>query len=185
MGKCGEMKRVRLSSKVRRAFPGSSRGFVLIEALIAIALIGIVVVAILGALSTTSKTVSLADERTTAESLARMQMEYIKGQGYNSTGSLLTLPTYQKIGNIPQGYSIWSVASNSSTIVISANIVGIPWDSQNNKPAGKDDGLQKIALVIKHKDPANQDKIIYTFVNTNPYWANGANITLEAYKVNR
>jgi hypothetical protein len=63
--------------------------------------------------------------------------------------------------------------------------VGIPWDSQNNKPAGKDDGLQKIALVIKHKDPANQDKIIYTFVNTNPYWATGANITLEAYKVNR
>jgi prepilin-type N-terminal cleavage/methylation domain-containing protein len=174
-----------LNNRAKRAFPGSSRGFTLIEVLIAIALIGIVSVAILGAISTSSKTVSLADERTTAESLARKQMEYIKGQGYNSTGSLVNLPTYQKIGGIPQGYSIWSVASNSSTIVISANIVGIPWDSQTNRPASKDDGLQKISLVIKHTDPANQNKIIYTFVNNNPYWATGANITLEAYKVNR
>ena len=52
-------------------------------------------------------------------------------------------------------------------------------------PVDKDNGLQKIALVIKHKDTANQVKVIYTFVNNNPYWANGVQITLEGYKVDR
>ncbi len=177
------MKRIRLSSRVRRAFPGSSRGFVLIEALIAIALIGIVVVAILGALSTTSNVLIIADERTTAESLARMQMEYVKNQGYNPASVLNNNnPTYQKISNIPAGYSIWSVNRTGGIV---ADIVGIPWDSKNNKLADKDIGLQKIALVIKHKDKQNQIKVIYTFVNNNPNWATGANITLEAYKVDR
>jgi prepilin-type N-terminal cleavage/methylation domain-containing protein len=180
--KYGKMKMVRLNSRARRAFPGSSRGFTLIEVLIAVALIGIVAIAILGALSTSSKTVSLADERTTAESLARRQIESIKSQGYNSTESVLNEPIYQKIGGIPAGYSIWSV--NYAGAVV-ANIVGIPWDSQNNRPATKDAGLQKIALVIKYTDTANQVKVIYTFVNTNPYWAYNVPITLEAYKANR
>jgi hypothetical protein len=66
--------------------------------------------------------------------------------------------------------------------------VGIPWDSKNNKPVvDKDIGIQKIALVIKHKDKENpnQDDVIYTFINNNPNWATGANITLEGYKVDR
>jgi type II secretory pathway pseudopilin PulG len=171
------MKRVRLNSRTRKAFPGSSRGFIFIEVLIAIALIGIVAVAILGALSTSSKVLSIADERTVAESLARRQMEYVKNQGYSSTESVLNEPVYQKIGGIPEGYSIWSV-NRAGAIV--EDIVGIPWDSEHNKQANKDIGLQKIALVIKH-----QDKVIYTFINKNFYWAYNVEITLEAYKVNR
>jgi prepilin-type N-terminal cleavage/methylation domain-containing protein len=182
MRKCRKMKKLRLNCRARRAFQGSSRGFTLLEVLISIALIGIVAVAILSALSTSSKVVSSADERTTAESLARRQIEYVKSQDYNSTESVLNETIYQKISDIPAGYSIWSV--NRAGAVI-ANIVGIPWDSQNNKPADKDAGLQKIALVIKHKDTANQDKTIYTFINTNSYWAYNVPITLEAYKVNR
>lgn len=174
------MKRVRLNSKVRKAFQGRSRGFILIEVLIAIALIGIVAVAILGALSTSSKVLTIADERTTAESLARRQMEYVKNQGYSSTES--DEPVYQKIGGIPEGYSIWSVNRAGTTV---EDIIGIPWDSETNKPADKDIGLQKIALVIKHKDKTNQDKVIYTFINKNFNWAYNVEITLEAYKVNR
>ncbi|MGA8848400.1 MAG: type II secretion system protein [Dehalococcoidia bacterium] len=177
------MKRVRLNSQVRKAFRGRSRGFTLVEVLVAIALIGIVSVAILGALSTSSKVLSIADERTTAESLARRQMEYIKNQGYNAASVLNNNnPTYQKISDIPAGYSVWSYNRTGGKV---ANIVGIPWDSQNNKPADKDAGLQKIALVITHNDTANQEKVIYTFVNNNTNWANGANITLESYKVDR
>jgi prepilin-type N-terminal cleavage/methylation domain-containing protein len=176
---CRRMKRVKLNSQVKKTFQGSSRGFVLLEVLIAIAILGIIAVTFLGALSTTSKTVIVADERTTAESLARRQIEDVKNQIYNSAPDG-GVATYSKIANIPAGYSIWSIASTTSTVVISANIVGIPWDSQNNRAAGQDAGLQKIALVIEHNG-----KMIYTFVNTNPYWATGANITLEAYKVNR
>jgi type II secretory pathway pseudopilin PulG len=173
------MKKLRLNSKVRKAFQGRSRGFILIEVLIAIALIGIVAVAILGALATSSKVLSIADERTTAESLARRQMEDVKSQSYNPAPAG-GVATYSKIPNIPAGYSIWSVNRAGGLV---ADIVGIPWDSQNNKPIGpvdEDKGLQKIALVIKH-----QDKVIYTFINNNLYWAYHVEITLEAYKVNR
>ncbi|HEY4712142.1 MAG TPA: type II secretion system protein [Dehalococcoidia bacterium] len=177
------MKRVRLSSQVRRAFQGSSRGFSLIEVLIAIVLIGIVAIAILSALSTISTTLVVADERTTAESLARRQMEYVKNQVYNPASALNNYnPTYQKISGIPEGYSLWSV---NSTGVLVAEIIGIPWDSEINRPVDTDNGLQKVALVIIHKDKQNQDKVIYTFINDNPYWAYDVEITLEGYKVDR
>ncbi len=177
------MKKLRLSNQGGRAFQGKSRGFILIEVLIAIALIGIVAIAILGALSTSSKVLSIADERTTAESLARRQMEYVKSQGYNPASVLNNNnPTYEKISGIPEGYSIWSVNRNGEVV---EDIVGIPWDSENNKPMDTDKGLQMIALVIKHKDTANQDKVIYTFINKNSYWAYNVEITLEGYKVDR
>lgn len=76
------MKKLRLNSQVRRAFRGRSRGFSLIEVSIAIALIGIVVVGILSALSYASMVLIIADRRATAESLAKSQIEYIKNQPY-------------------------------------------------------------------------------------------------------
>ena len=67
------MKKLRLDSKIRKACQGSSRGFTMIEVVIAIALIGIIGVAVLNALSTASMALIIADERATAESLARSQ----------------------------------------------------------------------------------------------------------------
>jgi hypothetical protein len=78
--------------------------------------------------------------------------------------------------------SLWSVNITGGIV---EEIVGIPWDSENNKPADMDNGLQKISLVIIHKDKHNQDKVIYTFINDNPYWADGVEIILEGYKVDR
>lgn len=175
------MKKLRLSSQARRAFQGSSRGFTLIEVLLAIALLGVIAIAFMSALSTASTVLIVADERTTAESLARRQMEYVKSQGYRPE-SVVTDPIYQKIGGIPEGYSIWSVNRDGEIV---ADIVGIPWDSESNKPVDTDIGLQKIALVLIHKDRENRDKVIYTFINDNPYWAPGVEITLEGYKVDR
>jgi len=175
------MKKLRLNSQARRAFQGSSRGFTLIEVLLAIALLGVIAIAFMSALSTASTVLIIADERTTAESLARRQMEYVKGQGYKAE-SAVTDPIYQKIGGIPEGYSIYSVNRYGVPV---EEIIGIPWDSESNKPVDTDIGLQKIALVIKHKDRENQDKVIYTFINGNSYWADGVQITLEGYKVDR
>jgi prepilin-type N-terminal cleavage/methylation domain-containing protein len=179
------MKKLRLDSQVREAFRGRSRGLTMIEVLIAIAILGIISITFLSALSTSSLSVGLADERTVAESLARRQMEYVKNQGYNPASVLNNNnPTYQKITGIPEGYSVWSVNRTGGVV---ADIVGIPWDSESNMWVVKDIGLQKISLVIKHKDRENpaQDKVIYTFVNNNPVWATNVTITLEGYKVDR
>jgi prepilin-type N-terminal cleavage/methylation domain-containing protein len=172
------MKKLRLNNQVRKAYQGSSRGFGMIEVVIAIALIGVIAVAILSALSTASIALIIADERATAESLARSQLEYVKNQEYDPApdgGEVI----YLEIPDIPDGYAIWSVNRDGEIV---GDVIGVPWASDVSKPANVDEGIQKIALVITHKDRENQDKVIYTFINDNPDWADGVKITLEGYK---
>jgi len=97
------------------------RGFSLVETVIAIALLGIVAVAFLGALSTASRSIFIADERATAESLARTEMEYVRNQDYTTAPQ-----AYEKVYD---GY----------TVKVSV------------KPLHKtDDGIQKITVVVYH-----------------------------------
>jgi prepilin-type N-terminal cleavage/methylation domain-containing protein len=72
----------------------SEKGFTLLEVVIAIALMGIVGVAIFTGLSNASKALSIADERATAESIARTQMEYVKRLPYsgNYTADSTSIP---------------------------------------------------------------------------------------------
>ena len=152
----------------------NEKGFSLIEVMIAIALLGIIGVAFLGALATASNAIFIADERATAESLARSQMEYVKNQvyitadpyapGVPGTGEV----TYEKIADaeIPVGYVICSV--NRAGDTVEDIIYGVPWDSDPaaNQAANVDAGLQRIKLIIKHLDKPEV-------------------ITLEGYKVDR
>jgi hypothetical protein len=118
-----------------------------------------------------------ADERTIAESLARSQLEFAKNQGYNASGTYLKIPN---ISNMYVDYTIWSVTGTVNGTKVNGGptdpIIGIPWDSTNNRTATSETGLQKVALVIEH-----DGKVIYTFINSNPNWANGVEITLEGY----
>ena len=79
----------------------NERGIGLIEVLIALAILGIVAAAFLSGLATASKAIYIADVRTTAESLARSQMEYVKNQPYDDTLPIV----YTKI-SAPPGFSI-------------------------------------------------------------------------------
>ncbi|MBT9160476.1 MAG: hypothetical protein DDT26_01763 [Dehalococcoidia bacterium] len=131
----------------------NERGFSLIEVLVALALLGIVAAAFLMALSTASRALFVADERATAESLARSQMEYVKMQGYK-TDFPDRVATYDRITGIPAGYSIWSVdrtGGRVEAITATDSIIGVPWNPHANPPAVTDDkGLQRIKLIIKH-----------------------------------
>jgi prepilin-type N-terminal cleavage/methylation domain-containing protein len=154
------MKKLRLSSQVRKAFQGRSRGFTLIEVLIAIALMGTIAITVLSALSTASLALITADKRATAESLARSQMEYVKNQIYEEVPHAGEA-TYDEITPIPDGYSICSVNRDDEIV---NDVIGVPWDSEDNEPVDEDNGLQRIKLVIKR-----YDKVV---------------ITLEGYKRN-
>ena len=129
----------------------NERGFGLIEVIIALALLGLISVAFLGALSTASRAILISDERTTAESIARSQMEHVKNQGYKEVVISGGEATYDKI-DASDGYFIWSVNRNSETV---EDIIGVPWDSQLTPPpegqaVANDVGLQRIKLVVKH-----------------------------------
>jgi len=151
------MKRVRLNSKVRKACQGSSRGFSLIEVAIAIALIGVIAVAILGALSYASMVLIITDKQATAESLAKSQMEFVKNQAYPDDVPDGGVATYLEITEIPYGYTICSVNRDDEIV---DDVTGIPWDSENNQPENEDSGLQKVTVIIIYEIVRPENKVV-------------------------
>jgi type II secretion system protein I len=86
-----EMKRI--AKLVKR-----ERGYTLIEVIVALAIFAIVSVAFLVALVTAGKALLLAQERTTAESIARSQMEDIKESLFASSYDSSVASEYSEKG---------------------------------------------------------------------------------------
>ena len=62
-------------------------GQTLVETAVALAIIGIIAVAFLSGLATTTKAAFIADEQATAEAIAQSQMEWVKKASYNKTAT--------------------------------------------------------------------------------------------------
>ena len=109
----------------------SEKGFSLIEVMIAIAILGIIGVVFLGGLATASKAMFVSDERATAESLARSQMEYVKNQEqeYDYNDPQLLYEQADVVSSTHSGYFI----------SVDADPLHDP-----------DDGIQKITVTVKH-----------------------------------
>jgi prepilin-type N-terminal cleavage/methylation domain-containing protein len=136
------------------------KGFSLLEVMLAIALMGIVAVAFLGALATGSKAIFIADERATAESLARTEMEYIKNCNYAD------LPT-----SMPWSYEL---PSNPPL-----------WDGGHTLPPGYDGYSLEVSGNIFDADGEGIQKItIIVYHNNKPIITSG-DYTLQDYKVDR
>jgi len=148
------------------------KGFTAIEVIVALALLGIIAVAFLGGLTTASKAIFIADERTTAESLARTEMEYVKSCNYEDLLPYLPSWSYEIPGGnppwdsshdaLPAGYEGYSVAVEGN--IFDANEDGVVDENDNS--------IQKITVVIYHP---------YDAIHPNENIV----ITLEDYKVDR
>ncbi len=112
----------------------NEKGFTLIEVLVALAVLGIIAAAFLGALATSSNAIFIADEKATAESLARSQMEYTKKHGYDA---IYNPPQYgiDPDLDIPEGYEINMTAERLDP------------DSDGTDD---DDSIQKITISVNH-----------------------------------
>lgn len=134
-------------NRIRR----SHQGFTLIEVLVAVALLALLGVAFFTGLSAAFKSNVTAETQTTAMTLAQMQMESLQDQDYIEASSggvaryiLLDLNT------LDTDYSSYAILSQTRDGSLdSANIIGIPWDSQSDQAVTEDAGLQKITLVIR------------------------------------
>ena len=105
-------------------------GLTLVETIVALAILGVIAVAFLSGLTTASKSVFTADEQTTAESLARSQMEWAKTVTYVCGATQ---------------YSPAPIPSGGDYVNYSAVITAEPLHDP-------DDGIQKITVIIKHSD---------------------------------
>jgi len=92
-----------LSRKIAAA-AREQRGITLIETAIGLALLGILGVIFLSAISTSTITMSVAEEKVNMNNLARAQMEYTKNYPYSTD----VPPSYPVVDGItiPAGYSI-------------------------------------------------------------------------------
>ena len=114
---------IRIISKLMRG----EKGQFLIEALVALAILGIVAVAFLTALTTSSVAMVLAEQKTMAESLTRTEFEKVKDGQYPATSYTSTI----------DGYDIQVDAVFIDPVDHSATIT--------------DKGLQLITIEIQHQ----------------------------------
>ncbi|PIU57027.1 MAG: hypothetical protein COS88_02130 [Chloroflexi bacterium CG07_land_8_20_14_0_80_51_10] len=108
-----------------RARTRNEQGLGLVEAVVAVGIVASAVVAFVTALSAGSMAVRQADEMVMAESLARNQLEYVKGEPYDSQAASYPLV------EAPDGYAI------------SVEVISIP---------GGDDDIQHIVVTIQRGD---------------------------------
>ena len=100
------------------------KGFMLVEALVAVAVMGTAVVALLAALSTSSIAVTLVEERVTTDGIARSQLEYTQSLPFQVAPA-----TYSSI-TPPARYS---VTAEAFPVI------------------GADDDLQRIVITVFHE----------------------------------
>ena len=105
----------------------SDKGFILIETLIALVLMGIVAVSLLSGASTVIKANNIAGEQAIAQSLVRSEMEYVKNYQYQYSAS--TYPADLSI-TIPEGW------------VVPPPVVGLVHAT--------DDGIQSVNVTAEH-----------------------------------
>lgn len=110
-----------------KSFIRREAGITFMETAIALAILGAISVTFLNGLTTTSKSVFMTDERSTAESLAQSQMEWAKNATYAYGAT-----TYSS-APIPDGKDYQNYSA-----VISAEPLNTP-----------DDGIQKVTITIQ------------------------------------
>lgn len=114
------------------------KGFTFIEIVIAIALVGLISGGFLSALASASRNSGLSDERATAESLARTEMEYIRNSVYVMANWNYVLPegnpSWDAYHELPAGYEEYSLAVSARPLRMI------------------DDGIQSITITVSHGD---------------------------------
>jgi prepilin-type N-terminal cleavage/methylation domain-containing protein len=109
-------------------------GFTLIEILVALAILGIIATAFMYGLASSSRSVSLSDQRTSSESLARTELEYVKNSIYVPAAWHYQLPgtppSWDTTHTLPDGYTGYSVSVSASPV------------------HSTDDGLQMITVTV-------------------------------------
>jgi len=132
---------------IRKLKLKKENGYTLIEVLISLVLIGLISVIFLQSMAISGKSAISSDVRTTAENLAKSQMEFVKYQSFENevdiNGNFLYTKIFLSPSEIADGFTIFSPTDDENNPDYGLNVFGIPWGNQ--------DDLQKIILVVEHR----------------------------------
>jgi len=143
---------------IRKIFESKS-GFTLVEVLVGTAILALVGVGMLTALTTATKARFQADVRTTSVTIAETTIEAVKNQNleYIFAPNTLSGADYTDVwlaikDNYPANFEICTLDNNSTEVA--NKIYGLPWDLDTNTlvyggPNPSDPGIQKITIIVK------------------------------------
>lgn len=151
------------------------RGYTLVEVIIAIAILGIIAIAFLGALATASTAIITSDERTSAESLARSHMEYVKDQDYSDIPWSYEITDLGRV--VLTNYPSWWDDDNPP--LLSSNYAGYSVEVIAEDFDADNDGVIEVGLV------GDEDERIRKITVTVAHLEKPEVIILEDYKVER
>ncbi len=138
----------------------NQKGQTLIEVLIALASLGIVAVAFLTALTTASRAIIVADEHTTAESLARTELEYVKSQSFYENSWDYTVTTSGSTWSNPPSWLSSSHALPNDYAGYSTEVTAEGYDA--NGDSTPDNGIWKITARVYHNESPAPDDLVLT-----------------------
>ena len=118
-------------------FKSNDKGFTLPEALISLFIFSAVTVIFTAALATNFKVLLIADQRTTAETLAKAQLEAINNAPYDFTPPY----EYDKI-TVPYGYGIKPNGSDANHIAV------VRINPETGAVSDTDLGVQKVTCNV-------------------------------------
>ena len=113
------LSRLSKQNRTRADQAGSQRGFVMIEVLFAVAIVGTAMLATVSAFSTASLTAAFVERATTGEWVATSQIEFIKTAAY-----VLTPGTYASVP-VPTDFAISNTTSNVTGGDVNIQIVTV------------------------------------------------------------
>lgn len=145
----------------------------LIEVLVALALFSIIAIVFLSGLTVAARAVLIGDVRTTAESLARAQMEYIKSQNYTDPRWGYELTSLARACRYEDGEqqcpNWWSNDPETPPRLddrYHAYTVTTEAEPLHEDPEDPDspvlDGIQKITVIVSH-----DGKVVFTLEGYN------------------
>lgn len=127
-----------------QTFPSRESGQTLIEALIALLIFSVIATSFIGGVFASRTTAMVAEEQSVAESLSRLEMEYVKESPYWGLGF-----TYQLPGS-PPPWEMGRTALDDVYAGYSVTVTGTPIDTSTHDPlpGGIDQGMQRIRVQV-------------------------------------
>lgn len=142
----------------------NQKGQSLIEVLIALAILGIVAVSFLTALAMASTAVIVSDEQTTAESLARSELEYVRSQTFSANPWSYAVSTTSY--STSSSYPSWWDSDNPHTIppeYQGYSVVSSAEGYDANGDGAYDTGIREITCRVYHAEtPGPADPVLTT-----------------------